>query len=119
LNEKNSAVAQVQSSVVEISGALAVFEEALLSKAEEMGLPSADVVHPVSKRVQVLQNMDGAMSALPAEKRAVSIYLSKFMMAISAGLFDAALNYLWDETIAELRKRIIDYDLAYFLRPGR
>ncbi|MFK0009439.1 hypothetical protein ACIQTZ_20550 [Paenarthrobacter sp. NPDC090520] len=114
MNEMNAVVAKVQSSAVEITGALAVFEEALLSKAEEMGLPSTEVVHPVDKRVQVLQNMDGAMSALPAEKRAESMYLSKFMMAISAGLFDAALNYLWDETISELRKRIIDYDLAYF-----
>ena len=36
------------------------------------------------------------------------------MLAVSAGLFDAALNYLWDETIGELRKRIVAYDLNYF-----
>jgi hypothetical protein len=40
--------------------------------------------------------------------------MSKFMLAVSAGLFDAALNYLWDETIGELRKRIVAYDLNYF-----
>jgi len=42
------------------------------------------------------------------------MYLSKFALAVSAGLFDAALNYLWDETIGELRRRIVDYDLSYF-----
>lgn len=29
------------------------------------------------------------------------------IMAGSVGLFDAALNYLWDETVIELRKRVI------------
>ncbi|MEU5524667.1 hypothetical protein ABZ759_29390 [Streptomyces sp. NPDC047860] len=36
------------------------------------------------------------------------------IMAGSVGLFDAALNYLWDETVIELRKRVIGYDLSYF-----
>jgi hypothetical protein len=48
------------------------------------------------------------------EDRGRALYLSKFLAAIGAGLFDAALNYLWDETIAELRRRIAAYDLAYF-----
>ena len=51
---------------------------------------------------------------MPAEHRRGAVYMSKFMLAVSAGLFDAALNYLWDETIGELRKRIVAYDLNYF-----
>lgn len=93
---------------------LAAFEAALLNHAEAMGLPSGGVLVPVPQRVQVLTNMDGAMAGLTTDKRAQSMYLSKFMMAVSAGLFDAALNYLWDETITELRKRIVAYDLNYF-----
>lgn len=31
-----------------------------------------------------------------------------------SGLFDAALNYLWDETINEIRKPVIQYDVSYF-----
>jgi hypothetical protein len=42
------------------------------------------------------------------------VYLSKFAAAVAAGLFDAALNYLWDETVFELRRRIAQYDLSYF-----
>jgi len=34
--------------------------------------------------------------------------------ATHAGLFDAALNYLWNETVGELRKRVVGYDLRYF-----
>ena len=33
------------------------------------------------------------------------------LAAVGAGLFDAALNYLWDETIAEFRRRVARYDL--------
>lgn len=29
-------------------------------------------------------------------------------------MFDAALNYLWDETVAQLRYRIAQYDIQYF-----
>ena len=41
-------------------------------------------------------------------------YIAKFLAAVTNGLFDAALNYLWDETVSQLRKRIVQYDLAYF-----
>jgi hypothetical protein len=99
---------------VDLTATISTFEQLLLSRAASMGLPSTNILVDVPQRVQVLNNLSDAMSALPPERRASSIYLSKFFMAVSAGLFDAALNYLWDETITELRKRIVDYDLAYF-----
>ena len=43
-----------------------------------------------------------------------SYYLSKFFVAVSTGLFDAALNYLWNETIKQLRIRVINGDIKYF-----
>jgi hypothetical protein len=36
------------------------------------------------------------------------------VLAAAVSLFDAALNYLWDETVNELRRRVVGYDLAYF-----
>lgn len=36
------------------------------------------------------------------------------MAAVNAGLFDAALNYLWDETVSQLRSRVSQYDIQYF-----
>lgn len=38
----------------------------------------------------------------------------KFITAASSGLFDAALNYLWDETVFQLRRRVANYDIEYF-----
>jgi hypothetical protein len=34
--------------------------------------------------------------------------------AATVGLFDAALNYLWDELVSALRSRVVGFDLAYF-----
>lgn len=100
--------------LADITSTITTFEGELLGRASAMGLPTENVLVDVGPRVVVLNNMEVAMVSLPPERRATSLYLSKFMMAVSAGLFDAALNYLWDETIGELRKRIVDYDLNYF-----
>jgi hypothetical protein len=35
--------------------------------------------------------------------------------ACGAGLFDAALNFLWNETIRNLREKVARFDLEYFL----
>ncbi len=68
----------------------------------------------VEERRTVFTNFEGAISNLDPSDRGRALYLSKFLAAVGAGLFDAALNYLWDETVAELRRRIASYDLAYF-----
>jgi len=98
----------------DLAASIDTFEELMLGHVSALGLPRANVLIGVPERVQVLGNLGGAIAELPPEYRANSMYLSKFAMAVSAGLFDAALNYLWDETIGELRRRIIDYDLSYF-----
>jgi hypothetical protein len=54
----------------------------------------------------VYRNMPDALSNLSPESRSNSLYISKFVAAVTAGLFDAALNYLWDETINELRNKL-------------
>ncbi len=43
-----------------------------------------------------------------------ALYISKFFAAVGAGLFDAALNYLWNETIVNLREKVARFDLEYF-----
>lgn len=98
----------------ELTSSIRSFEGRMLGHVSALGLPSNGVLIDVPDRVVVLGNLANAIAALPTEYRATSMYLSKFALAVSAGLFDAALNYLWDETIGELRKRIIDYDLSYF-----
>lgn len=99
---------------IDVSATITSYESAILSKVNEFGLPTAGVLVDISQRLSILNNVETVIDPLPAEHRSGAIYMSKFMLAVSAGLFDAALNYLWDETIGELRKRIVAYDLNYF-----
>ncbi|MFF9408958.1 hypothetical protein ACF1B0_26045 [Streptomyces anandii] len=93
---------------------LATFEAALMHRLADSGLPSQGVLVPARQRILVFQGMDDALAELDESKRLNSLYLSKFFAAVSAGLFDAALNYLWDETVSQLRQRVAAYDLSYF-----
>ncbi|MFI1583963.1 hypothetical protein [Embleya sp. NPDC020630] len=90
------------------------FEKVLLDSISAVGLPTDGVLVEVTQRQRVLGNLDGALERLDMDDRARSYYISKMIAAAAAGLFDAALNYLWDETIAELRRRVAGYDLDYF-----
>ena len=45
--------------------------------------------------------------------KAAIIYLSS-SRRVTIGLFDAALNYMWDETIQNLRTKVVNFDLGYF-----
>lgn len=97
-----------------IDTSLQRFEEVLTSVMAQLGLPSEGVMVSFDQRGRVLRNFEDAIDTLDGARRARSMYLSKFMVAVGAGLFDAALNYMWDETISELRRRVAGYDLAYF-----
>lgn len=93
---------------------LQIFEEGFLSVVEGYGLPSQNIFVSVPERATVFRNIDAVLHQLDNKQKSNSIYLSKFLAATASGLFDAALNYLWDETIQEIRKRAIQYDVSYF-----
>jgi hypothetical protein len=90
------------------------FESALLDYLRQQGLPADSILVPVEERALVFANVPVALAKLNASARQESVYISKFLAAVASGLFDAALNYLWDETIHELRRRVAQYDLSYF-----
>jgi len=90
------------------------FEESLLGFLVSNGLPTASVLVPINQRITVFRNIPDAITQLDEERKSQSLYISKFIAAVASGLFDAALNYLWDETINELRNRVAQYDLSYF-----
>lgn len=79
-----------------------------------VGLPIDNVVVPIVERKKVITSLEESLAIIPIEDRLKSHYLSKFTVAISVGLFDGALNYLWDETIRAFRRLIIAFDLQYF-----
>lgn len=90
------------------------FEQMILDQLAAVGLPNEAVFVSVKERGRMLGNVSDAIERLSPEQRAGSRYISKMIAAAAAGLFDAALNYLWDETVGELRRRVAGFDLGYF-----
>jgi len=81
---------------------LAQFETTVRAELERAGLPSTDVFVALPERAILVQNVPGILAPLGPEVRGRSYYISKMIAAATVGLFDAALNYLWDELINEL-----------------
>ena len=77
-------------------------------------LPCEGIFVGIGERHNVFKNVGSVIERIEPEQRGRCIYVSKFIAAVASGLFDAALNYLWDETIIELRRRVAQYDLSFF-----
>lgn len=93
---------------------LGEFEAGLAWYLKQNDLPSANILTSIDERQVTLSNLSRVISRVDRKQRTDSVYLSKYVAAVATGLFDAALNYLWDETILELRNRVAQYDLSYF-----
>jgi hypothetical protein len=100
-------MAALETSIQGLSAPLAGFLDSL-------GLPTEQVLVEFSERRFVLQSLQQTIEILPYEERSKAYYLSKFSVSIMVGLFDAALNFLWDETILALRRLAAAIDLSYF-----
>jgi hypothetical protein len=90
------------------------FTNSLTAYLIELGLPSNQVLVAVEERFKVVNNLPEVIILIDEQKRSTSIYLSKFIAACGAGLFDAALNFIWDETVISLRNKVARFDLEYF-----
>jgi hypothetical protein len=90
------------------------FSEGVHGFLDQLGLPSTDVLVPADERVKVFRNLPELVGELDEDQRGQAMYLSKFVAACGAGLFDAALNFIWDEVVSRLRARVARFDLAYF-----
>ncbi|HTK21246.1 MAG TPA: hypothetical protein VL442_17120 [Mucilaginibacter sp.] len=90
------------------------FEGGLINFLAQHNLPSEGIFVSVPERINVFKNLEGVIIQIDDKEKDQSLYLSKFIAGVASGLFDAALNYLWDETILQIRKRVVQYDLEYF-----
>lgn len=90
------------------------FESVVRGQLAEVGLPSGEVFVDVDERHTMLANVPGVLARLDETTLGRSYYISKMIAAAAVGLFDAALNYLWDELVNELRRRVAGFDLKYF-----
>ncbi|WP_026136320.1 hypothetical protein [Paenibacillus shenyangensis] len=80
----------------------------------DLGLPADNVIAESNEREQIMQSFPYLVGSLKPEVKAEARYLSKFIAASAIGLFDAALNYIWNEVITSLRQKIIVYGLDLF-----
>lgn len=90
------------------------FESSIQELIKNIGLPSGNLFVPVTEREKLVNNLRSVISQLPSSARNRSYYISKMVAAATVGLFDAAINYMWDELIGELRTRVANFDLNYF-----
>lgn len=81
---------------------------------EFLNLPTEDIIAETSERKIIINNLPDLLSNISIEEKRQANYLSKFVTASIIGLFDAALNYLWNEVITNLREKIVFYGLEIF-----
>lgn len=99
----------------DVSSKVDEFSEGFNNYLVTLGLPTDNVLIEKEERLIVIDNIPRVVTKLDENKRSEAMYISKFIAACGAGLFDAALNFLWNETIVNLRNKVIRFDLEYFL----
>lgn len=112
--EKKIHLIPTETTPKKIDSSIAEFNQPLSNLLEHLSLPTQDVLVPIEERRKVIFSLESTLEILPYEQREKAYYLSKFTVAITVGLFDGALTFLWDETIKALRKLITNFDLEYF-----
>jgi len=101
-------------SIIDVETSIQAFNQPLAKFLNYHKLPVENILIPVEERRKVIFALSDVLEILPYEKREKAYYLSKFTVSIVSGLFDGALNFLWDETVQALRRLVISYDLHYF-----
>ena len=99
-----------------ISTTVDSYDKGLVTYLNSLGLPTDKVLVAVSERGKVLLNLPDVVQQIPGAGKMDAHYVSKFVAACGAGLFDAALNFVWDETVKNLRKKVASFDLDYFFK---
>ena len=110
---ENEVVQKFNSEVQAINGTITELDLQVNNILRYLKLPTENVVNSVEERQFVYQNLlfeFKKFKELPENQ----LYLSRFIHSCADGLFDAALNYLWNSTIEILRSKVIEYDVNYF-----
>jgi len=104
----------VESRSNQINASVVQYENNLKQYLAKLGLPQQNVLVSISERKKVILNLPSVIEQLTDDRKLESVYLSKFVAAVGAGLFDAALNFVWDETVNALREKVVLFDIYYF-----
>jgi hypothetical protein len=115
--EKNTEIILIPSkenNPARVETSIEAFSEPLADFLFHVGLPTENIFSPIEERRKIICSLESVLEILPLEKKEKSQYLSKFVVSVTVGLFDGALNFLWNETINALGKLIVKFDLEYF-----
>lgn len=80
----------------------------------DFGLPYENVIAEFEERKIIMDNLPNFLKSIPPEVKKDAHYLSKFVAGTAVGLFDASLNYVWNEVILSLREKIEVYGVEIF-----
>ncbi len=84
------------------------------SVLNDWGLPSENIIASIDERKNIMIMLPGIIASIPDEQKRNATYLSRFVAGAAIGLYDAALNYVWDEVVLSLRRKIVYYGLDTF-----
>ncbi|WP_288458904.1 hypothetical protein [uncultured Chryseobacterium sp.] len=88
--------------------------QSIINFLDSMGLPSDNIIAGLDQREIIGKNLPEYIYKLPAELKHDARYLSKFVVGAGFGLFDYALNSVWNEVVLSLRQKAIAYGIDYF-----
>jgi hypothetical protein len=75
-----------------------------------LGIPR-EVLSPDEEIAWAWQNLPRELRAIPAGQLQGEL-IARMCVAVSVGLFDGAINYIWNATVLHLRQRIRDFGLS-------
>jgi len=81
---------------------------------QNIGLPHENIIASEDQRHIISKNLPQLVERLPTEVKQGARYLSKFVVGAGIGLFNYALNSVWNEVVLDLRKKAIAYSLDIF-----
>lgn len=96
------------------SSEIAVESNAFQAYLAQYGLPTENIIVTTEERRVVAENLPAFLASLTSEEKREARYLSKFVGSTAIGLFDAALNYVWNEVVLNLRRKAVVYGLDLF-----
>lgn len=100
----------------QLANTIEQFDPSMLQYLQTLNLPTTNVLTPIDERKKVIYGMESAINKIPLTNRSSAFYLTNFVVSVSSGQFNAALNCLWNETVLSLRKIVDKFDLQYFFQ---
>jgi hypothetical protein len=108
MTEKKIAVTENQSNIIETQ------IQMITGFLTNLGLPSDNIIASNQERAIINHTLPNYISNLPLDLKKDARYLSKFVVGAGFGLFDYALNSIWNEVTLALRNKAITYGLEIF-----